>query len=134
MNKLPAITTLAAVALAAAGFLGGVLVQKHQSGGTGGGTAGTARAAGPPSGGATNGAGTATTGTVTAIADDGTISLKTADGTTVKVKTTKNARVTRNARTSASEVHPGDAVTVQGTTASDGTVTAGSLSASSATG
>ena len=108
-------------------------MQKHQSAHSGG----TARAAvggGPPSGGAASSAGTATTGTVTSIDDDGTISLKTSDGTTVKVKTTKNAKVTRNARTSASEVHPGDAVTVQGTTASDGTVTAGSLSASSSTG
>jgi hypothetical protein len=114
--------TFAAVALAAAGFYGGVEVQKHQ---------GTASAGGPPAGGgATSSASSATTGTVTSIRN-GVIHLKTSDGTTIKVKTTATSKVTRNARTAAGQVHPGDSVVVQGTTAANGTVTATQVSAAS---
>ena len=139
MSSTPkTVAGLAALALAAAGFYGGVEVQKHQADGASGGGAGTgpsANAGGPPS--ATGGAGTAasssaatTTGTVTS-AKDGTLSVKTSDGTTVKVRTTSDATVTRNAETSATQVHPGDTVVVQGKAASNGTVTATRVSASS---
>jgi hypothetical protein len=58
-----------------------------------------------------------------------TIYLTTTDGTTVKVKTNDNSKVTRNASSSAAAVHPGDTVVVQGAKASSGTVTASSITA-----
>jgi hypothetical protein len=51
------------------------------------------------------------------------------DGTTIKVKTNSNSKVTRNASSSAGAVHPGDTVVVQGSKASSGTVTATSVTA-----
>jgi hypothetical protein len=143
----PVTGALAAVVLVAGGFIGGVQVQKHQGGspgaGAGGGAArgnfaarfggGTGAAAGAgATGGAAGGAAAsgsgATTGTVANVKGS-TIYLTTSDGTTVKVKTNDNSRVTRNASSSASNVHPGDTLVVQGARASSGTVTASSITA-----
>jgi hypothetical protein len=136
MNK-KLTASIAAVALAAAGFYGGVEVQKHQGATSSSGAGGMrASAGGPPSGGgapssSTSATSNATTGTVKSTRD-GVIYLETSDGTTIKVKTTATSRVTRNARTTAGQVHPGDSVVVQGTTGANGTVTATQVSASSA--
>ncbi len=140
---------LVAVVLVAGGFIGGVQVQKHQGNGTNsggarnglpaafaarlaqGGAAGGGQAGGAGTGGtarAGGGAGGATAGTVANVKGS-TLYVTSADGTTVKVKTNDNSKVTRNASSSVGSVHPGDTVVIQGSTASSGTVTASSITA-----
>jgi hypothetical protein len=138
---------LLAVVLVAGGFIGGVQVQKHQAGGSGGGAGnglpaafaarlaqggGAATGAGGATAGAgagrTSGAAAGTTGTVANIKGS-TLYVTSAGGTTVKVKTNDNSKVTRNASSSVARVHPGDTVVIQGSTASGGTVTASSITA-----
>jgi hypothetical protein len=140
----PATGALAALVLVAAGFFGGVQVQKGQAGATtaggppsgfaarfgqGGGQAGAGGGgqAGGGAGGAAGGAG-ATTGTVADVKGS-TLYVTTGAGTTVKVRTDSNSKVTRNAASTATAVHPGDTVVVQGAKASSGTVTASSITA-----
>jgi hypothetical protein len=134
---------LLAVVLIAGGFIGGVQVQKHQGGGAarnglpaafaarpaqGGGTgAGTAGGTGATTG-RSGAAGGATIGTVANV-KGATLYVTGTDGTTVKVKTNDNSKVTRNASSSPGAVHPGDSVVVQGSTAAGGTVTASSITA-----
>lgn len=146
---------LLAVVLVAGGFIVGVQVQKHQGGSGGSGGArnglpaafaarlaqggGGATGAGAAGGGQASGAGTgtaraggsaggATAGTVANIKGS-TLYVTSADGTTVKVKTNDNSKVTRNASSSVGSVHPGDTVVIQGSTAASGTVTASSITA-----
>ena len=124
----PAVVTLAAMALAAAGFYGGAEVQKSH------GDEATAGAPAARLGGAASsapGGAAATSGTVKAVGD-GTLTVTTSDGKSVRVKTAPGATVTRNAKAAAAAVHPGDAVVIDGTTGGDGTVTAASVTASSA--
>jgi hypothetical protein len=134
---------LVAIIVAAAGFAGGVELQKAQaSTGATAAPAGIAAAGGPRAfgagfgGGAGPGAGAgggATTGTVSYVKGN-TLYVKGADGTTVKVKVTAGAKVTRTASTSASKVHPGDTVVVQGTKNGSGTtVTASTVTATATT-
>jgi hypothetical protein len=123
---------LIAVAIAAAGFLGGVEAQKGSEGGSGSGslpgggnlpsfasggpTAARAEAAG---GGSESGAPTAggaeaaATGTVTSV-EGHTIYVKESDGTIVAVKAGDGSTVTRDSNVSPKKVHPGDTVVVQG--------------------
>jgi hypothetical protein len=124
----PATGALAAVIVAAAGFAGGVEVQKSSAAappaaGPGAGARAGGFAAGPPAA-----AGAITTGEVKSK-HGSTLYVTGADGTTVKVKTTTNAKISRNASTDAGEIHPGDTVVIQGTTAADGTVDATSVNA-----
>jgi hypothetical protein len=131
---------LAAVIIAAAGFVAGVEVQKGSataSTGAGSATGAGARqagfaggapgAAGRPSAGS-SASGSFTTGQVKSK-DGSTLYVTDADGNMVKVKTTSNSKVSRNASASAGAIHPGDTVVIQGTTAADGTVKATSVSA-----
>ncbi len=142
---------LLAIVLVAGGFIGGVQVQKHQRNGTnsgaarnglpagfaarlavgsgatpGGAAAGTGTATGTARAG--GGSGGATAGTVANIKGS-TLYVTSADGTTVKVKTNDNSKVTRNASSSVGNIHPGDTVVIQGSTASSGTVTASGITA-----
>jgi hypothetical protein len=128
----PVTVGLAAVLVGAGGFIAGVQVQKGQEDSSSGGT----NAAGAfPGGGAglnrTGGGATAgapTTGSVTSKKGD-VIYVESSDGTTVKVKLTDNSKVTRTAKSEASEIHPGDTVIIQGTKGSSGSVTATSVTA-----
>jgi hypothetical protein len=125
---------LTAVIVAAAGFIGGVQVQKGQAtttttarGPGGAGFAGFGQGgAGAPPGGAAGG--DAASGTVSYVKGD-TLYVKNADGTTVKVKVGSSAKVERTASSDAGQVQPGDSVVVQGTTSSGGTVTATAVTA-----
>jgi hypothetical protein len=124
----PVTATLAGVLLVALGFIGGVEVQKGQ------GSSSAANAAARfgqgrtfPSGGAAPG-GNATVGTVADVHGK-TLYVTGTDGTTVKVKTNANTKVTRNAVSREKAVHPGDTVVVQGPVASNGTVKASRVSA-----
>jgi hypothetical protein len=144
----PVSGALLAIVLVAGGFIGGVQVEKHQGNGTNGGgarnglpaafaarlAAGGGQAPGAAGGAGTGtarsggGSGGATAGTVANIKGS-TLYVTSADGTTVKVKTNDNSKVTRNAAGSVGSVHPGDTVSVQGSTASSGTVTASRITA-----
>jgi len=123
---------LAAVIVAAAGFFGGVQVQKHQ--GTSGSGSQAASRTGLPTGfgrgQAQGGDGGAqpVTGTV-ASKGDGKLYVKTSDGTTVEVKPASGAKVSRNASSSVKAIHPGDTVVVQGKQAKNGTVKASQVTA-----
>lgn len=140
---------LAAVALVAAGFIAGVQVQKGQddngggAGGPGGARAGAFAARfgaantaqqgsrqGQSGAGSGQGSGTssATVGTVANVKGT-TLYVTGTDGTTVKIATNDNSKVTRNADSSVDAVHPGDTVVVQGAKNDNGTVTASSITA-----
>jgi hypothetical protein len=130
----PVTATLSVVLIAALGFIGGVQVQKAagdspaaatparfatRGGGlTGGGAAGAGG----------GGASDATVGSVANVAGR-TIYVTDASGNTVRVKTSKSSKVTRNAVSAVGAIHPGDTVVVQGAKASSGTVTATSIAA-----
>jgi hypothetical protein len=123
---------LAAVTIAALGFLGGVQVQKAQEAGTSGyagGFPGRAPAGGQaPGGQAQDGA---TTGEVSSV-DGSTFYVEDASGNTVRVRAGSKAEVSRTAVAGAEDIHPGDTVVVQGRTADSGTVVASSVVATAA--
>jgi hypothetical protein len=144
----PAPLALLAVLLIACGFIAGVLVEKGQSGsgtsnagassfaarlrGLTGGRSG-AGAGASPFGGASGGAG-ATVGTV-AFLSGSTLYVTSGEGNTVKVKTSAATTVTKTVKSAVRAIHPGESVSITGTAASNGTVTAGAIRVgSSATG
>jgi hypothetical protein len=141
----PAAAVLAAVLIAALGFVGGVEVQKGQADGSAGttrgagaGLAGLGAGAGGGAGAAPRGGfagpggarGNATVGTV-ANKHGSTLYVKDSDGTTIRVKTTSHSKINRTATTSAGAIHPGDTVIVQGAKSSSGTITATQINATS---
>jgi hypothetical protein len=143
----PVTTGLVAVLLAAAGFIGGVEVQKGQGSGGGAGAtgcatpaafgaAGGARAGGFGGGqgaaGGAGGAGNVTFGTV-ANKSGNTLYVTDSSGKTIRVQTTASSKITRTAANSVHGVYPGDTVVVQGSTASNGTVKATTVRATSKT-
>lgn len=146
-RRLPVLTaTLALVVAIAAGIVGGVEIQKHRgSGTTAAGTARSAFASRFAASGATGrggfggfggaagfgGGGSTTSGTVTLIKGS-TLYVTDASGNTVLVHTKPTSRVTKTETGTLKTVHPGDTVTVAGTAASNGSVTATSISIGSA--
>ncbi|MCB0861625.1 MAG: hypothetical protein KDB66_00240 [Solirubrobacterales bacterium] len=77
--------------------------------------------------GASGSSGNSTQGDITSVAGN-TLYVETSDGTTVKVRA-GNASVTRNAKSSANQLHPGDTVTVTGKKNKAGTVKATEVTA-----
>ena len=121
----PLTATLAAVLIAALGFIGGVQVQKSSADAPSGGGGGFARGGGfSPTGGSSD----ATVGTVANV-DGKTLYVTDSSGATIRVKTTSNSKIARTAVAKVGAVHPGDTVIVQGTKASSGTVKATSVTA-----
>jgi hypothetical protein len=127
----PVTAVLTAVLIAALGFIGGVKVQKAQGTGTGGTGRAAAFARGFGGGAGGGGGGGATVGSVASV-DGKNFYVKDSSGTTVRVRTTSNSKITRTAVAKVRDVHPGDTVIVQGTTSSGGTVTATSVAATAA--
>jgi hypothetical protein len=126
-------TVLASLILVAAGFSGGVLEARHQ------GVTSTSSAVRAPTTGNTTtrtatgtstAAGGSTFGTVK-IVDGDTIYLTTADGSVVKVTTSKSTKLQVSSAGSASDLATGATVVVQGTTDASGNLTATSISQSS---
>jgi len=131
--------------LLAGGFLGGVAVQKQwgrasSSGGTsattagGGGFAGQMpggmSASGMPGGGFggnTGAGGSTTTGTLKSVTSSA-LTMTTAAGKTVTVKISESTKVQRT--TTLAELTAGQSLSVQGSTATDGSITATSVTAS----
>jgi Domain of unknown function (DUF5666) len=143
----PLSAALAAVLVAALGFIGGVQVQKHADKGKssssgqgalaaaaargGGGTGARANGGGFPGQG---GGGAQSSPTVGSVANKhgSTLYVKDSDGNTVRVKTNSHSKINRTASTSAGAIHPGDTVIVQGTKHSDGSITATQVNATAA--
>jgi hypothetical protein len=141
---------LASLVLIVAGFIGGVLVQKNfgtSSNSTGGAAAFNpaalaSRAAaggfGNRGNGGTGGTGTggtgtggaATAGTVTLV-DGSTVYVTTSTGDVVIVHTDANTAVQSQQTEAVKDIKVGATVTVTGTTASDGSVTATRITAQS---
>jgi hypothetical protein len=110
-------TSASALASAFAARLGGAR-------GTGTGTGGFGGAGGLGGGTGTGGAGGGTFGTVKLV-DGNTIYLSQANGSIIKVTTTPSGTtVTKTVPSSVSAIQPGETLVVQGTTGSDGTVSA----------
>ncbi len=134
--RLPTALLTAGV-VAALGFWGGAVVQRHRAGTTtsparsatraaaGGAVAGTGATSG---GGAGRGAGRGggTVGTVKSI-DGSTLYVTDATGNTVAVTTTDSSTVNKTDKGAVADIHPGDTVVVQGAKNPDGTTTAQSV-------
>ncbi len=145
--KLPSLTlVLAALVVASAGFLGGIVVGKHYgSSGSGSpasafsrfaaGASATARTgAGPGAGlggrGGGFAAGNATIGTIKLI-DGGTVYVQTSGGDIVQVSTSAGTKVTASSTVPIKDLQPGQTVIVEGAKNSRGGVTATSISQTS---
>ena len=133
---------LAAVIVAAAGFYGGVRVEKSQlSNSTS--TAATAPSGAAPGagqrpgfgggggGGAPFAGGNGSFGKVSSV-NGNTLYLTDSSGNTVKVTLSSSTKITKSVAVSKTSVHPGDAVVIQGLKNSKGTIVATSLSDSGA--
>jgi hypothetical protein len=120
------------VLLLALGFIGGALVQRGRQPAAAGQQAAVGAApafgAGRLGQGAGDGGAAPVAGKVTSV-DGSTLYVTTNQGTTVKVRTSSSAKVTRTAKSSVGAVHPGDTVVITGSTAANGTVTAGQITA-----
>jgi hypothetical protein len=155
----PLALALLGVLLLACGFIGGVLVEKGQTSsgssssatgsasglaarfaalragasGAGSSTTGSGGSAGSTGGGFGGSAGAAgfarpTAGTV-AYLDGSTLYVTNSEGNTVKVQTSAGTTVTKTVKSTVKHIHPGETVTVTGTTGSNGAITAESISA-----
>jgi Domain of unknown function (DUF5666) len=136
---------LGAVVACAAGFLGGIEIEKSQVSGTasaatvpagtaGGAATGTgARSGFGLSGGVASGGGggAASFGTVSSV-NGNTIYVVQASGNTVKVMLSSATKITKSQSASKSSLHPGDALVIQGATGKNGTLAATSVSDSGA--
>jgi len=139
--RMPVATVaLLALLIAAGGIWGGAALQRSQGTTPAASSAASAFASlfagrGGAGGGATPGGagavGAATTGTVTEVTGS-TLYVTDSSGNLVKVTVTPSSTVTRNAKSSLGTLQVGDTVVVAGTKASNGSVTATSVSATGA--
>lgn len=125
---------LLALAIAAVGFVGGVLIEKGQTGSSGSAAppGGLQALAGGPAGLAAAQSGGGTTFGTVANVTGRTLYVTDAQGNTIKVLTTKGSTVTRSASSKVGDIHPGDSVVIQGQQRRSGTVKAQSIRASAA--
>lgn len=145
--KLPRVTlALGSAVLVAAGFIGGVVAQKHYGGSSGGaasraasfasaftrgGTGGTGgRTGGFGAGGFGGGGfgGSSISGTVTVVSGD-TLYVTGTNGTVYTVTTSGSTTVSIASSGSLSQLKPGQTVTIAGSADSSGNVTATSITA-----
>ncbi|HWG24909.1 hypothetical protein [Actinospica sp.] len=144
--KLPRVTLALAVGvLLGAGFVGGVLVQKHLGSSSGGGQASSiassfaaARGGGAGRGGFGGGTGTGTggfgtggssiSGSITVVSGN-TLYITASNGTVYTVTTSGSTSVKVSSTSSLSQLKPGQTVTISGTQGTGGTVTATSITA-----
>ena len=144
----PVPLALLGVLLIAAGFIGGVLVEKGQgssSSSTGsaaglasrfaalrGGAASSSSSAAAPGATSSSNPGFArpTAGTV-AYLSGSTLYVTNSEGNTVKVNTSAGTSVTKTVKSTVSGIHPGETVTVTGASGAGGIVSAESISVGS---
>jgi hypothetical protein len=158
--RIPSLTLLLVVLLVAGGgFIGGELVGKHNAGtggglsalrsefagaragaspgastGTGtGGTGGTGTGRGGFGGGGFLGAGSSGSATIGSVklVDGSILYVETESGSIVQVSTSAATKVTISSTGTVKDLQPGDEVIVSGTTKSNGTVSATTISQSS---
>jgi hypothetical protein len=124
----PAPLALIAVLLVALGFLGGVLVEKGQTGSSTptSGTALASRLRGLTGSAGAAGATRPTSGTVSFVSGQ-TLYVTTGESNTVKVKASAATSVTKTVKSAVKSIHPGETVTVTGSIAANGTVDAESI-------
>ena len=131
----PLTRALLVLLLVAAGFIGGVLVERSQQpAATASSAAATFRAGtgngqgngGGNGGGAGGAGGGATVGTITLI-DGGNVYVTTAEGDVVKVITNPQTTISVSKDGALTDLDPSKTVVVQGTTNADGTVTASQI-------
>jgi len=128
---------LLAVLIAAGGLWGGAALQRSHGSASASSAASpfaALRGSGATAAGGLAGAGAlggATTGTVTSVSGS-TLYVTNSSGNLVKVTVGSTATVNRNAKSSLASLQVGDTVVVQGSKASDGSVTATSVSATAA--
>lgn len=133
------IAAMLAILFVAAGFWGGVTLEKnHGASGSAASLASRFRSARSGTTSTTGASGfggftssSAATGTISVV-DGNTLYILTSTGALVKVTLSKTTTITRNADSTAPNLRPGDTVTVQGTTASNGNVSATSIAATAA--
>lgn len=141
----PVAVALLGILLAACGFIGGVLVEKGEAssststsaaasfasrfrdlaGGSGTSSSSTGGSSALP-GGFTR----PTAGTVATV-EGSTLYVTNAEGNTVKVTTSRGTSVSKSVKSSVNAIHPGESVTITGSTASNGAVSAESISVGS---
>jgi hypothetical protein len=150
----PLALVLLGVLLIACGFIGGVLVEKEESSSSASsgsasslasrfaalraGAAGTSGRSGSTGGGsglaaALGGGARPTAGTVAYLAGS-TLYVTNSEGNTIKVDTSAATSVTKAVKASVSAIHPGETVTVTGTSGSSGSLSAESISVGSTAG
>jgi len=151
----PVALALLGVLLIACGFIGGVLVEKGETSSSssagaasslasrfaalrGGSSTGAARSgasagAGGFFGGAAAGAGRPTAGTVAYLSGH-TLYVTNSEGDTIKVKTSAATSVHKTVSSSVNAIHPGETVTITGSTGPNGAVSAESISVGSSGG
>ncbi len=140
----PVPLALLGVLLCAAGFIGGVLIEKGQTsssapaGATSGLASRFAALRAGASGGASGGSGAsgaggfggggagATAGSVAYISGN-TLYVTSAEGDTIKVNTSPGTTVTKTVKGSVTGIHPGETVTVTGASGANGAITAESI-------
>jgi hypothetical protein len=137
---------LAALLTCAAGFYGGISIEKGQlastasaatTSATGAAAGATATGAGASAGGGFAGrfgaagsggaGGNASLGTISSV-NDSTIYLTDTTGNTVKVTLSPSTKLTKSLSVSKGALHPGDSVVIQGVKSSSGTLVATSVS------
>jgi hypothetical protein len=144
----PVPLALLGVLLVAAGFIGGVLVEKGQGSSSSssgsaaslgsrfaalrGGAASSGSSAAAPGATSSSNPGFArpTAGTV-AYLSGSTLYVTNSEGNTVKVSTSAGTSVTKTVKSTVSAIHPGETVTVTGAGGAGGTVSAESISVGS---
>lgn len=133
--SVPSVVLFAAL-VALGGIWGGAALQRSHGSSSGTSAAASSfasllRGRGATGGGGLAGAGGATTGTVTEVSGS-TLYVTNSSGDLVKVTVAPSVSVNRNAKSSLASLQVGDTVVVEGTKASDGSVTATSVSATAA--
>jgi hypothetical protein len=138
----PVPLALFGVLLTACGFIGGVLIEKGQSSSTTtgassalasrfaalrGASSGTSTTSTSGAAGAAGGFTRPTAGTV-AYLSGSTLYVTNSEGNTIKVTTNAGTSVTKTVAGTVKGIHPGETVTVTGSTGSDGAVGAESIS------
>jgi hypothetical protein len=144
----PVFLVLLAVLLIACGFIGGALIEKGESSSSsstagaaglasrfaalrrGGSSTGSSSAATGGSAGSSGGFTRPTAGTV-AYLDGSTLYVTNSEGNTVKVTTSAGTSVTKTVKASVPGIRPGETVTITGSTGSNGSVSAESISVGS---
>ncbi|HTU78839.1 MAG TPA: hypothetical protein VMF09_08790 [Solirubrobacteraceae bacterium] len=151
----PVPLALLGVLLCACGFIGGVLVEKGQGssgsstggaasslasrfaslrGGSAASRAGGAGASGTDASGLFGASGARPTAGTVAYLEGSTLYVTNSEGNTVKVTTSPATSVNKTVKSSVSAVHPGETVTITGSSGANGAVSAESISVGSAGG